>query len=78
LGRDALRDGTGYRLRGVPDWIWEIATVGQEVIVANPRKVRLIGESKKDDRSDAQTSARLAGANPKMPLKARSTTPTLI
>jgi hypothetical protein len=33
-----------------------------EVIVANARKVRLIGESrKKDDRMDAQTLARLAG-----------------
>ena len=35
--------------------------LGHEVIVANARKVRLIGESrKKDDRLDAQTLARLA------------------
>jgi hypothetical protein len=35
------------------------------VIVANARKVRLIGESrKKDDRLDAQTLARLARIDP--------------
>jgi transposase len=38
-----------------------LAELGHEVIVANARKVRLIGESrKKDDRLDAQTLARLA------------------
>ena len=38
---------------------------GHEVIVANARKVRLIGESrKKDDRLDAQTLARLARIDP--------------
>ena len=38
--------------------------LGHEVIVANARKVRLIGESrKKDDRLDAQTLARLARFN---------------
>ena len=37
---------------------------GHEVIVANARKVRLIGESrKKDDRLDAQALARLARIN---------------
>src|SRR6185437_4256209 len=43
-------------------WIsrW-LSELGHEVIVANARKVRLIGESrKKDDRLDAQTLARLA------------------
>ena len=38
-----------------------LGELGHEVIVANARKVRLIGESrKKDDRLDAQTLARLA------------------
>jgi len=38
-----------------------------EVIVANARKVRLIGESrKKDDRLDAQTLARLARIDPEL------------
>jgi transposase len=49
--------------------------LGQEVIVANARKVRLIGESrKKDDRLDAQTLARLARIDPALlyPVKHRS------
>jgi len=49
--------------------------LGHEVIVANARKVRLIGESrKKDDRLDAQTLARLARLDPKLlyPVKHRS------
>jgi len=38
-----------------------LTELGHPVIVANARKVRLIGESrKKDDRLDAQTLARLA------------------
>ena len=38
---------------------------GHEVIVANPRNVRLIGEStRKDDRLDARTLARLARIDP--------------
>jgi transposase len=48
---------------------------GHEVIVANARKVRLIGESrKKDDRLDAQTLARLARVDPALlcPVKHRS------
>jgi transposase len=48
---------------------------GHEVIVANARKVRLIGESrKKDDRLDAQALARLARVDPKLlcPVKHRS------
>ena len=37
------------------------------MIVANARKVRLIGESrKKDDRLDAQTLARLARIDPEL------------
>jgi transposase len=48
---------------------------GHEVIVANARNVRLIGESrKKDDRLDAQTLARLARIDPQLlcPVKHRS------
>jgi transposase len=49
--------------------------LGHEVIVANARKVRLIGESrKKDDRLDAQSLARLARIDPELlyPVKHRS------
>jgi transposase len=49
--------------------------LGHEVIVANARKVRLIGESrKKDDRLDAQALARLARLDPALlyPVKHRS------
>lgn len=49
--------------------------MGHEVIVANARKVRLIGESrKKDDRLDAQTLARLARIDPELlcPVQHRS------
>src|SRR6476659_2327005 len=53
-------------------WLGEL---GHEVIVANARKVRLIGESRqKDDRLDAQTLARLARIDPELlyPVKHRS------
>ena len=57
-------------------WISRLlSAVGHEVIVANARKVRLIGESrKKDDRLDAQTLARLARIDPELlyPVKHRS------
>ena len=49
--------------------------LGHEVIVANARQVRLIGESrKKDDRLDAETLARLARIDPELlcPVKHRS------
>jgi transposase len=52
-----------------------LSDLGHEVIVANARKVRLIGESrKKDDRMDAQTLARLARIDPELlsPVKHRS------
>src|SRR6202521_5389686 len=52
-----------------------LSDLGHEVIVANARKVRLIGESrKKDDRLDAQTLARLARIDPGLlsPVKHRS------
>src|SRR4249920_2056687 len=52
-----------------------LSELGQEVIVAHARNVRLIGESrKKDDRLDAQTLARLAGIDPQLlcPVKHRS------
>src|ERR1700755_2031439 len=57
-------------------WISRLlGDLGHEVIVANARKVRLIGEScKKDDRLDAQTLARLARIDPQLlyPVKHRS------
>ena len=49
--------------------------LGQEVIVAHARNVRLIGESRcKDDRLDARTLARLARIDPQLlcPVKHRS------
>ena len=52
-----------------------LSELGHQVIVANARKVRLIGESrKKDDRLDAQTLARLARIDPEIlyPVKHRS------
>jgi transposase len=57
-------------------WISRLlTTLGHEVIVAQARTVRLIGESrKKDDRMDAQTLARLARIDPELlsPVKHRS------
>jgi transposase len=57
-------------------WISRLLSeLGHEVIVANARKVRLIGESrKKDDRLDAQSLARLARIDPKLlsPVKHRT------
>src|SRR5689334_16913665 len=57
-------------------WISRLLSdLGHEVIVANARKVRLIGESrKKDDRLDAQTLARLARIDPALlyPVRHRS------
>ena len=49
-------------------WISRLLVeLGHEVIVANARKVRLIGESRrKDDRLDAQTLARLARIDPEL------------
>jgi transposase len=54
-----------------------LSEFGHEVIMANARKARLIGESrKKDDRLDAQTLARLARIDPQLlyPVKHRSAT----
>ena len=57
-------------------WISRLLSqLGHEVVVANARKLRLIGESrKKDDRLDAQALARLARVDPKLlsPVKHRS------
>ena len=57
-------------------WISRLLSeLGHEVIVANARKVRLIGESRqKDDRLDARTLARLARIDPELlyPVKHRS------
>jgi len=44
-----------------------LKAMGHEVIVANPRRTRLIAESSnKQDRLDAETLARLARVDPKM------------
>jgi len=68
--RIALEIGT------LSPWISRLLSeLGHEVIVANARKVRLIGESrKKDDRLDAQTLAGLARIDPELlyPVKHRS------
>ena len=46
---------------------WHIASLGHEVIVANPHKVKLITQSvRKNDRIDAQQLARLARVDPKL------------
>ena len=45
----------------------QLVGMGHEVIVANPRKVRLISQSvKKNDRMDAEQLARLARVDPKL------------
>jgi Transposase len=45
-----------------------LSSLGHEVVVANPRQVKLITEStRKDDRLDAQTLARLARIDPQLP-----------
>jgi transposase len=52
-----------------------LESLGHEVIVANPRQVKLISaSSRKDDRIDAQTLARLARVDPKLlrPIRHRS------
>src|ERR1022692_4852867 len=57
-------------------WVSRVLSeLGQEVIVAHARNVRLIGESrKKDDRLDARTLARLVRIDPQLlaPVKHRS------
>jgi len=57
-------------------WISRLLTsLGHEVIVANPRQVKLISESsRKDDRMDARTLARLARVDPQLlrPIRHRS------
>jgi transposase len=52
-----------------------VADLGHEVIVANARRVRLITDSsRKDDRLDAKTLARLARIDPELlsPIRHRS------
>jgi len=54
-----------------------LGSLGHEIIVANPRQVKLITESsRKDDRLDAQTLARLARIDPQLlrPIRHRSET----
>lgn len=52
----------------------ELSELGHEVIMANPRKVRMRGADNKDDRVDAEFLARLGRADPKLlyPLVPRS------
>jgi transposase len=55
-----------------------LAELGHETIVAHARSVRLIGErSRKDDRLDARTLARLVRVDPQLlcPVKHRSAEP---
>src|ERR1019366_9342966 len=61
-GRIALEVGTHS------PWVSRhIRSLGHEVIVANPRRTRLIGaSSNKSDRLDAETLARLARVDPRM------------
>lgn len=49
-------------------WVsYQLESYGHEVIVANPRKLRLVYENEfKDDRVDAENLARLARADPKL------------
>jgi len=54
-----------------------LGSFGHEIVVANPRQVKLITESsRKDDRLDAQTLARLARIDPQLlrPIQHRSET----
>ena len=69
-GRIALEVGTHS------PWVSRhLARLGYEVIVANARRVRLITESsRKDDKLDAKTLARLARIDPELlsPIRHRS------
>ncbi len=72
LPRSRIALEIGTHSPWISRWLSEL---GHEVIVANARKVRLIGKSrKKDDRLDAQTLARLARIDPELlyPVKHRS------
>jgi hypothetical protein len=57
-------------------WVSQLlATLGHEVIVANARQVKLISQSsRKDDRLDAQTLARLARVDPQLRFAAKGDT----
>lgn len=52
----------------------ELTRLGHEVIIANPRKVRMRGSDHKDDRVDAEYLARMGRADPELlyPLEPRS------
>jgi transposase len=72
MSRSRIALETGTHLPWVSRLLSEL---GYEVIVANARNVRLIGESRrKDDRMDAQTLARLARIDPQLlsPVQHRS------
>jgi len=72
MPRSRIALETGTHSPWISRWLSEL---GHEVIVANARRVRLIGESRrKDDRLDAKTLARLARIDPELlcPVKHRS------
>src|SRR5262252_5375794 len=72
MPRSRIALETGTHSPWISRWLSEL---GHEVIVANARRVRLIGESRrKDDRLDAKTVARLARIDPELlcPVKHRS------
>lgn len=72
LGRTRIAIEVGTHSRWVSRLLQEL---GHEVFVANPRQVKLITESsRKDDRLDAQTLARLARIDPQLlrPIQHRS------
>lgn len=60
--------GVAIEAGSLSPWVSRVVTdCGHEVIVANPRKVRLIGQNrKKTDRTDAELLARLARSDPKL------------
>src|SRR6202051_695382 len=64
MARCLIASETGCHSRWVSR---QLQGFGNDMIVANPRNVRLIGEStRKDDRLDARTLARLARIDPNL------------
>ena len=65
-----------WKWESIPPWVSRCLTeMGHEVIVANARRVRLISDSsRKNDRLDAKTLARLARVDPELlsPIRHRS------
>jgi len=72
IGRCRIAIEVGTHSPWVSRWLSQL---GHEVIVANPRQVKLISHSnRKDDRLDAETLARLARVDPQLlrPIRHRS------